>query len=125
MIVLNTANRSLQYLLGGAVTANQLPFVVEYVNVTREGASHSNSANGTSNSGTAVTILGAPAAGEKRVVQSLSIFNADTASATVTVRLNDNATMRNIVVVTLATGDHLIYTNAAGWFVLSAGGLIK
>src|SRR3990167_7824477 len=125
MIVLNTANRSLQYLLGGAVTANQLPFVVQYVNVTSEGVTHNNSANGISNSGTAVTVLGAPSAGEKRVIQSFSVYNADTASATVTVRLNDNGTLRNIVVVTLSASDHLIYTNAAGWFVLTSAGFIK
>ena len=125
MIVLNTANRSLQYLLGGAVAANQLPFVVQYVNVTREGVTHNNSANGISNSGTAVTVLGAPSAGEKRVIQSFSVYNADTASATVTVRLNDNGTLRNIVVVTLSASDHLIYTNAAGWFVLTSAGFIK
>lgn len=125
MIVLNTANRSLQYLLGGAVTTNQLPFVCNYVNTTREGRNHPNSANGTSNNATAVTILAAPAAGEKRNVQSLSIYNADTASATMTIRLNDNGTMRNMVVVILAVGDMLIYTSSAGWFVLDSNGQIK
>lgn len=125
MIVLNTATRSLEYLLGGAITTNQLPFVVNYVNTTREGANHQNSANGISNSGTAVTVLAAPLAGEKRTVQSFSVYNADTVNATVTVRLNDNATIRKIVVVVLVTGDHLIYTSAAGWFVLTAEGFIK
>ena len=125
MITLNTVNRSLEYLLGGAVTANQLPFVVNYVNTTREGQEHQNSNNGISNNGTAVTVLSAPQAGDKRSIQSFSVYNADSASATVTVRLNDNATMRNIVVVTLATGDTLIYTSASGWFVLTASGFIK
>lgn len=125
MIVLNTATRSLEYLLSGSVSANQLPFVVNYVNTTREGQNHPNSANGTSNNTTAVTILGAPSAGEKRNVQALNIYNADTASVTVTVRLNDNTTMRNIVVVTLSIGDTLIYTSASGWFVLTASGFIK
>lgn len=125
MIVLNTATRSLEYLLGGVITTAQLPFVVNYVNTTREGANHQNSANGISNSGTAVTVLAAPLAGEKRTVQSFSVYNADTVNATVTVRLNDNATIRKIVVVVLVSGDHLIYTSAAGWFVLTAEGFIK
>ena len=125
MIVLNTANRSLQYLLGGVVTANQLPFVVGYVNTTREGQNHPNSANGTSNNATAVTILAAPNAGEKRTIQFLTIRNADTVDATVTIRFNDNATLRDMPVVVLNTGDTLIYTTASGWFVLSSAGYIK
>ena len=125
MINLNSVNTSLEFLLSGSVTTTQLPFVVSYIGVSQEGTQHFNSANGASNNTTAVTILGAPVAGAKRNIQSVSIRNSDTTAKTVTVRLNDNATMRIIVTVTLAVGDHLLYTAASGWFVLDLSGFIK
>lgn len=125
MIVLNTPNRSIECVLSGAVTANQLPFVVHYINVGRDGQEAFNSTNGATNSTSTVTILGAPVSGGRRTIQSLSVFNADTASATITIRLNDNGTLRSIGVITLSIGDHLVYTSAAGWFVLNSSGSIK
>ena len=124
-MIINSVNRSIEFVLGGSITTNQLPFVCQYCNTTREGLQHDNTALGISNNTTAVTILSAPGAGQKREIKSLSVYNADTASATVTVRLNDNATLRSIVVVTILTGEHLLFTTASGWFVLTATGFIK
>ena len=124
-MIINSVNRSIEFVLGGAITTNQLPFVCQYCNTTREGLQHDNTALGISNNTTAVTILSAPGAGQKREIKSLSVYNADTASATVTVRLNDNATLRSIVVVTILTGEHLLFTTASGWFVLTTSGFIK
>lgn len=124
-MIINSVNRSIEFVLGGAISTNQLPFVCQYCNTTREGLQHDNTALGISNNTTAVTILAAPGAGQKREIKSLSVYNADTASATVTVRLNDNATLRSIVVVTILTGEHLLFTTASGWFVLTAAGFIK
>ena len=125
MIVFNTSNRSLECILGGVVTTNQLPYVIHYVNISRDNQEIFNSTNGLTNSTSTVTLLAAPQSGARRSIQSLSVFNADTATATITIRLNDNGTTRQIVKVDLAVGDHLIYTSAAGWYVLSASGSIK
>jgi hypothetical protein len=49
-----------------------------------------------SNGTTAATILSAPMAGHTYVVRLINIFNADTVSQIVTVRLNSNGTYRTI-----------------------------
>ena len=125
MIVVDIPGKSIEVVLAGAVSATQLPFVVNYTNTSREGRKSIGSTNGTTNNTTAVTILAAPSSGARREAESISLYNADTGSATVTIRINDNSTTRIIVKVVLATLDHLIYTAAAGWFVMTSAGFIK
>ncbi len=60
--------------------------------------------NGESNSTTAVTVLAAPSAtGVTRILPpgGLTIYNADTVAATVTIRYSDGANKRNIKRATL------------------------
>ena len=125
MIVVDISGKTLEVVLGGAVAATQLPFVVNYTNTSREGRKSIGSQHGTTNNTTAVAILGAPASGGRREAESISVYNVDTASATVTIRINDNGTTRIIAKVTLTTLDHLMYTAAAGWFVITSQGFIK
>lgn len=121
MIVLADVNDSLEIDLAGAVTTNQLPFVVSYVDITTTAYTPAQN-NGTTNNTTAVTLVAAPAASTQRQVKFLSVFNADTVSATVTIQLNDNATTRTIFKVVLATGETLIYTTTSGFQVFDANG---
>lgn len=127
MIILDTNNKSLEFLLSGSVTTNQLPFVTSYVDISQSDFSMSGapSSNGVSNNTTAVTLVTAPAASTSRQVKYVSIQNADTASATVTVRFNDNATTRNILIITLDVNDSLIYIDGKGWFTTNDKGAIK
>jgi hypothetical protein len=114
MIVLDSTLRKLELVLAGAITTNQLPFVASYQDST---VAPPATTNGVSNNTTAVTLVAAPASGVQRELQYLSIYNADTVSATVTVRLNDNSTLRTIVNVTLNSGSSLIFVRDAGWSV--------
>lgn len=113
MIILDATTKSLEIVLGGAVTTNQLPYVLSYVDLlsTDQSISAVGSNDGTTNSAVAVTVLAAPASGHTRQVKFLSVQNADTVAATLTVRYNDNATTRTIMKVALAVGDNLIYTD--------------
>ena len=104
--------------LGGAITTNQLPFVVNYRNVNLNNDEAYDAVHGATNNTTAVTLLAAPKVGEKRIIDSLSIQNADTASATVTVRLNDNGTTRSVEVNAVAAGVTLHYERGTGWYKL-------
>jgi hypothetical protein len=63
-------------------------------------------AYGNTNNTTAVTAVSAPASSKRRLIRSLSIHNADTASATATVRLNDSNSGNNFIIdkVTIASG---------------------
>ena len=125
MIVVDIPGKSIEVVLAGAVATTQLPFVVNYTNVSREGRKSIGSTDGTTNSTTAVTILAAASSGARREVESISLYNADSGSVTATIRINNNSTTRIVVKVVLATLDHLIYTAAAGWFVMTSAGFIK
>jgi hypothetical protein len=111
MIVLDSTVKSLEIILAGSVTTNQLPYVLSYVDLlsTDQSVSSVGSNDGVTNNGTAVSVLAAPAASHTRQVKFLSVQNADTVPATLTVQYNDNATKRTIVKVTLAVGDNLVY----------------
>jgi hypothetical protein len=73
-------------------------------------------ANGT----TAVTILSAPASSTYRVVRHINVYNKDTVSATVTIQFNNNSTLRELVVVALASGQTLTWSPEGGWSVFTA-----
>jgi hypothetical protein len=121
MISLDATTKSLEIVLGGTVSANQLPVVATYVDVTS--TDYTPISNDTQSNGTStVTIVAAPDASTQRQVKFISIYNADTASATVTVRLNNNSTLRTITKAVLPTGYTLVYTDGEGWRTLTTNG---
>jgi hypothetical protein len=124
MIVLDATTKSLQFKLGGAVTANQLPFSTSYFDSTATTTTLGEQ-DGASNNTTAVTIASAPASSTQRAVKSVTIQNADTAAATVTVLYNNNSTLRNLFIATLSVGDQLVYEDGQGWAVLDKNGNLK
>jgi hypothetical protein len=80
------------------------------------------------NNVTAATILSAPASTYQSIVHFLNVYNADTASVTVTVRLKDTALAPTTYIlhkVTLLTLEHLTYTHAGGWRSMDANGSLK
>lgn len=105
-MILDAATKKLEIILAGAVTANQLPFVCAWSDVTTTAATPGEN-DGQTNSGTAVDLVAAPGASTQRYVKSIVIFNADTAAATVTVRYNNNGTTRILCKVVLQVGEHL------------------
>ena len=124
MIILDATTKSLQIKLGGTITTNQLPFAASYVDSTGT-ATTPGEQDGASNNTTAVTVVSAPASSTQRLVNIITIQNADTAAATVTIIYNNNSTLRNILIVTLAVGDQLIYEDGSGWVCLDTNGKIK
>jgi len=124
MIILDATTKSLQFKLGANITTNQLPFAASYIDTTGTVTTPTEQ-DGVSNNTTAVTIVSAPAASTQRFVKHLVIQNADTAAATVTAIYNNNSTLRNILVVTLAVGDQLIYEDGKGWACLDKNGNLK
>lgn len=123
MILQNTTD-SIQIKLGGVITSSQLDFVSHWVDVTSTGYSPGRT-NGTSNSTTAVTIVGSPASSTTRKVRRFTIYNSDTVSATVIVYFNDNGTLRTQTKSTLSSGDTLEYTEDLGFRVLNSSGAVK
>lgn len=124
MIILADTNDSLEVVLGGAVTTNQLPFVASFVDITTTTYVPDKN-SGTTNNTTAVTLVAAPAASTQRELKFLSIYNADTVDATVTIQLNDNSTLRTIFKAVLNTGETIIYTASNGIQVFDVDGNLK
>ena len=127
MIVLDSTLKSLEILLGGAVTTNQLPFVSSYVDISQStfAVTGSSENDGQSNDTTVVTVVAAPAGSTTRKLNLLSVFNADTVSAKVTVQVNNNGTKRICWQGLLSVGDTLQYIDERGFFVTDSNGGIK
>ena len=121
MINLDTTTKSLEVVLGGSVTTNQLPFSASFIDVltTDQSVSTISETDGATNNSTAVTMVAAPAASHTRTVRSFTVYNADTVNATVTIQINNNATLRTKFHVTLSSGDNLVY--ADGGFSVVTG----
>lgn len=123
-MILDTTTKSLQVLLAGAITTNQLPVYSTWVDMTAS-ATIPGSTNLNSNSTTAVTAVAAPASATQRKVNFLSVYNADTVDATVIVQINDNGTTYQLSRVTLQPRYTLFWTDVEGWKVVSDTGNIQ
>lgn len=116
MIILSETTDSLQVVLGAAVTANQLQCVSSW----RDRTSTTFAAGRTvavTNGTTDVNIAPAPAASTQRIIDFISIFNADTANATVTIKLDANGTEYILWKDVLSPGDVVRFIDGAGFNV--------
>jgi hypothetical protein len=128
VFVLDATTRTLEVLLDAAPAANQLPVVVTYGDTNFGSATAPwtpGSSNTVTNGVTAVTAVAAPPASTQRQVEELTVRNDDTAARVVTLRYNDNGTLRKILTPTLQPGETLEYTHAAGLRTLAADGSVK
>ncbi len=124
MLTLDATTASLEVVLAGAITTNQLPIVSSWADKTTTTFTPGKTTTQT-NSTSTITIVAAPAASTQREVHSINVYNADTVAATITIRENDNSTLRTLVKVTLVVGDTLFYTHSSGWKVMDSTGAEK
>lgn len=122
-MILDSTTRSIELVLAGTVTTTQLKVTSSWVDMTAT-ATTPGSTPTSSNNTTAVTLVAAPAASTQRKVNDISIYNADTASATVTVRYNDNTTLYTLTKLSIGVGATLFWTDTEGWRVIDAGGTL-
>ncbi len=119
-------NQKLQILLAGAVSSTELPINVGFDEFSNALAIPVPGGNPTvTTGGTAVDVVAAPAPGLRRKIREVSVYNADNAAATVTVRVNDNGTARIVLAFSLAVGESLFYSESRGWYVLTTTGAQK
>jgi hypothetical protein len=116
-MILDATTKSLEIKLAGAITSNQLPFCAEWVDVTVDDFTPGHT-DGATNSGTVVTLVAAPDADTERIVKHINVYNKDTVSATVTVQYNNNTTVRELIVIALASGQTLTWSAEGGWQVV-------
>lgn len=120
-VILTTTTQNLQVFLAGAKALNDCPIVIDYVDFTATATTPGMTPVNT-NGVTTTDILAAPAASTQRKVNSINLYNADSASAVVTIQINDNSTLYPVLsAVTVVAGATLQYTDRDGWSVIIGG----
>lgn len=111
---LTTTSDKLQVVLGGAVTTNQLQCVVSYKIYTTTTTTDGQVLINTNNT-TDVDLAGAPASGEVYEIQNINIYNADTVSATVTIKIDVSGTEKIVYKGIVGVGDVISWSGEGGW----------
>ena len=124
MLVLDTTTDNIQVVLAWAITTNQLDCYTSRRDITTTGYTPWRTSAAT-NSTTDVNIVPAPAASTQRVVDCISIYNKDTVSATVTVKLDANGTEYILAKATVLSGERLEYSDSEWFRVLGTDGSLK
>jgi hypothetical protein len=123
-MLLTTINDKIEVILGAAVTTNQLHVISSYNDGNTAGVTPTKTVTVTSGT-TAVNLVPSPASSRQRSLRFASIFNCDSKPSIVTVRINYNATIRNVITVTLQVNEYLQYTHRTGWKVFDINGSLK
>ncbi len=124
MLVLTETTDNIQVVLAGSVTTNQLSCFSSWRDITTTTYAPGRTVISTNNT-TDVNIVAAPASSTQRVVDMLSVYNADTVNATVTIKFDANGTEYTLWKGTLGTLEKLEYTEGQGFRVLTNAGAIK
>lgn len=111
---LTTTNDKIQIVLGGSVTTNQLQCLCTYKVYTTTTTTDGKVAVNTNNT-TDVDLAGAPSSGETYDIQNINIFNNDTVSATVTVKLDVSGTETILYKGVVGVNDVISWTAEGGW----------
>lgn len=110
MIILSETTDNLQVVLAGNVTTNQLQCYTAWRDRTSTTFVAGRTVAVTNNT-TDVNIAVAPAASTQRLIDEISIYNADTVPATVTVKIDANGTEVILYKELIAAGEFIKYQN--------------
>lgn len=111
---LTTTSDKLQIVLGGAITTNQLQCITTYKVYTTTTTVDGKVAINT-NSTTDVDLAGAPSSGEVYDIQNINVYNKDTVSATVTIKLDVSGTETILYKAVIGAGDVISWSGESGW----------
>lgn len=121
MITLPSTSHKLQIVLGGAVTDNRLQCTASWDDVTSGPTFTPGVSNVLTNDTTDVDFVAAPSASTQRRIKSLTVYNADTATAAPHLKLDISGTEYTVWKGVLATGELLSY-HAGEWTKTNANG---
>jgi len=111
MIVLDTTSKSITIVMSGAAATTNPSYTTAYAD--NNGTSFTEGASdGVLNGTSAVTVVSAPASSTRRIVNTITVENNDTAVVTITVGYVNGANTRVIAKVTLQVGDTWTTTGA-------------
>ena len=118
------SGEKLQVLLGGAVAGTECPLTAQYVDGPDGQRSRTKTTDGITTGTTAVDLVTGINTG--RGITGFSLYNADSASVTATIRFyNASTTTRIMWKGTLLTGESLYWSPAQGWYAVDVNGALK
>lgn len=123
MFQLVTTTEKVQVVLSANVTTTQLECLAQYRDRISGSAPLRTIIN--TNNTTAVDVVPSPADTVTRFVEWLTVTNRDTASATVTLRFNNNGTLIILQKIVLGPDEVLEYTARNGYRILENNGAAK
>lgn len=124
MIVLSATTRKIQVVLGGVVATNQAQCYAAWRDITTTTYVPGDAVVLTNNT-TDVDLVAAPASSTQRVIDRISVFNNDSATITVRVKLDVSGTDTILARAVLAVNELLEFSEGSGWRVLTADGAVK
>lgn len=124
MLILSTTTDKIQVVLSGNVATTQLKCYAAYNDTTTTSITPGRNATLTNNT-TAVDLVSSPPGSTQRLVSYLSVYNSDTANATVTVNVVSTSTSYPVFSSTLMSGDKLEYQQGDGFKIIGSGGSIR
>lgn len=130
LAVLQNTVMKLQVLLAGAVATSECPGTVAFEDMKKDAIGGSARATPVAGSdhfittgNTAVDVVDPAPTGVRRTITGFSLYNDDTTSVTVTVRVYvDASTTRIVFYGTLLTNESLFYSEDLGWYATNANG---
>jgi len=122
MLILSQTTDTIQVSLASTVTTRELECFASWRDITAT-PSYVAGRTSTLTEGTFdVEIVESPIFATQRVIDHISIYNSDTASATVTVKFDADGTQYTLWKGTLATGERLGYEDGDSWHKINADG---
>ena len=124
MIILSETTDKLDLVLDGAITTNQLPCMTSWRDRTSTTFIAGRSLKNTNNT-TDIAIASGPGTSTQRIIDFISVYNNDTANATVTIKFDANGTEYIIFKATLAPTERIEYQEGIGFKVFASTGAVK
>lgn len=124
MLILAATTDLLQVVLAATVATSQLQCYASWRDVTTSAYTPGLTASLTNNTSD-VSVVPAPGASTQRVVDYLSVYNSDTASATVTLKYDASGTEKILWSGVLLASEKVEYVDGMGWRTFAADGTAK
>lgn len=124
MIILTNTTDKIRVKLSSIVSTTELKCYVAYRDTTSTTITPNRNVTNT-NGTTEVDLVSSPPSSTQRIVDYLSVYNADTSSAIVTIEFYDNGTIYDLSIVTLGVGEKVEYQEGLGFKIISTNGAIK
>jgi len=113
-MILDATTKTIEVVLEGAVTTNELDVTAGFADSFPGGAFLPGEQDESTSGATPVTAVSAPPSHVQRMVNEIRVYNKDTVAHTVTIQLNDNGTRRVLQKQTAAAGTVVLYSPAGG-----------